>query len=92
MSVKPKLNKAMVVNTATLLDERGTTHGNFPQQATAAQCIKSIMGTSPNWEHMPPHRREALEMIATKLSRICYGNPDHADHWDDIRGYAELGK
>ena len=29
-------------------------------------------------------------MIIAKLSRIIYGNPNHADHWIDIAGYAKL--
>jgi len=33
---------------------------------------------------------EALEMIATKLSRIVNGNPNKIDNWDDIAGYATL--
>jgi len=34
----------------------------------------------------------ALEMISLKLARIICGDPNFADHWDDIAGYAELGK
>jgi hypothetical protein len=33
---------------------------------------------------------EALEMIASKMSRIVNGNPDKVDNWDDIAGYAKL--
>jgi hypothetical protein len=33
---------------------------------------------------------EALEMIASKMSRIVNGNPDKIDNWDDIAGYAKL--
>jgi hypothetical protein len=77
---------------STLIEERGGTHGDFPHQARCSQALKSIMGTTPNWEHLHAHQREALEMISTKISRICYGDPNCADHWDDIAGYAQLGK
>jgi hypothetical protein len=33
---------------------------------------------------------EALEMIASKMSRIVNGNPDKVDNWHDIAGYATL--
>lgn len=31
-------------------------------------------------------------MILAKIARIVSGDPNHADHWDDIAGYALLGK
>jgi hypothetical protein len=31
-------------------------------------------------------------MILHKLARVLSGNPDNADHWDDIGGYARLGR
>jgi hypothetical protein len=33
---------------------------------------------------------EALEMIAHKIGRIVNGDPDYADSWIDIAGYAKL--
>jgi hypothetical protein len=33
---------------------------------------------------------EALSMIVMKISRILTGDPNHADHWADIAGYATL--
>ena len=33
---------------------------------------------------------EALEMIVHKMARIVNGNPDNADSWLDIAGYAML--
>jgi hypothetical protein len=29
-------------------------------------------------------------MIATKASRVLQGDPNHADSWADIAGYAQL--
>ena len=31
-------------------------------------------------------------MILLKIARIICGDPTYADHWDDIAGYAMLGK
>jgi hypothetical protein len=42
------------------------------------------------WYKMRPDQREALEMIANKISRILNGNPDFVDSWEDIAGYAIL--
>lgn len=33
---------------------------------------------------------ESLDMILHKIGRIIAGDPTHADHWDDIAGYAKL--
>jgi len=33
---------------------------------------------------------EALDMIAHKIARILNGDPNYADSWDDIAGYAKL--
>jgi hypothetical protein len=35
-------------------------------------------------------QREALDMIAHKIARIINGDPDYADSWVDIAGYATL--
>ena len=45
---------------------------------------------SPNWSDMPDDMREALEMIAHKIGRILNGDPNYADSWIDIAGYAKL--
>ena len=39
---------------------------------------------------LSPDQREALEMIAHKIARILNGDPDYADSWHDIAGYAQL--
>lgn len=77
---------------AVILRERNSTHGDFSLNACISQSIKSAMAISPPiWREIDAVKREALEMIALKISRICSGSPDHADHWQDIIGYASLG-
>lgn len=39
---------------------------------------------------MPLVVREALDMLANKLSRALNGNPEYVDTWLDIAGYAQL--
>lgn len=80
------------MNADTLLQERGSTHGSFASNAHFAQHIRALCRSTPQWGSMPPEHQEALDMIACKLSRILSGQSLHADHWDDIAGYAQLAR
>lgn len=71
-----------------VLQERKKTHGSFAMNASISQGLKGIFQYGS-----PPTKvvhREALDMIALKLSRILSGQADFKDHWDDIAGYAKL--
>jgi hypothetical protein len=48
------------------------------------------MRSTPGWANMPDDAKESLDMIATKIGRILYGDPNHHDSWHDIAGYAKL--
>ena len=72
------------------LTERGAQYGSFARQTVVAQELKRIMREAPKWGALAPDQKEALEMIATKISRILNGNPDHHDGWHDAAGYAKL--
>lgn len=76
-----------------ITETRQTTHGSFNSNAVFSQALKneirSTMGSG--WQQLPPEQREALDMIALKLSRIVSGKAFTADHWLDIAGYATLG-
>ena len=50
----------------------------------------AIRALRPKFEGMAPDQCEALEMIQHKIARILNGDPDYADSWDDIAGYAKL--
>jgi len=76
---------------AALTSERGKTHGSWHTQANTAQALKSIFRDRCSAQ-VTKDQREAIEMILVKISRIITGNPNEADHWDDIAGYAHLGK
>lgn len=72
------------------LNERGSTHGEFNVSARTVQTLKRAMRNSPNWEKLADSQKESLEMIQHKIGRILHGNPNHADSWHDIAGYATL--
>lgn len=78
-------------NTLTeTLNERGKRYGDFSDQAVIAQAIKSTMHNACDPSKLSPHQWEALDMIANKIGRILNGDPNYADSWIDIAGYAKL--
>lgn len=79
-----------MTNTDELLAERGKTHGDYADHANITQNLKDAMRDEPGWNRLDPMQRETLEMIAHKIGRILAGNPNFADHWDDLCGYARL--
>ena len=79
-----------MIDTKSLLEERKQTHSKFEEHARCTQRMMHAMMQERNWYELSPEYREALHMIAHKMARICTGNPSHADHVDDIIGYAML--
>jgi hypothetical protein len=73
-----------------ILSEREPTHGRFQESAELAQNLKYRMAEAPNWGILLSDQRQALEMIATKISRILCGDRNLVDSWEDIAGYAIL--
>lgn len=76
-----------------ILTERGKRYGRFEDHAKLSQALKYAI-----WEHLDYDQRgwfvadqqEALEMICHKIARIANGDPNYADSWRDIAGYATL--
>lgn len=73
-----------------VLDERGRRYGKFAAHAVISQQITDTMRVTDGWNALAPDQREALEMIAHKIARILNGDPNYADSWVDIAGYAKL--
>ena len=72
------------------LAARGERYGSYPEQCRISQNIKRAMIDSPNWATLSDDKKEALEIIAVKMGRILNGDPEYADSWHDIAGYAKL--
>lgn len=80
----------------SLTQKRQMTHGDWADTALNAHRLKDALtmaiedregrGQTP----LHPPQFEALEMILAKIARIVSGDPNHADHWVDIAGYAAL--
>jgi len=69
---------------------RDASYGPFAKQAGMAQTLKAIMRTARGWDNLDSDMKEALDMIAAKMSRVLIGDPKVADSWHDIAGYARL--
>ncbi|MDE2426699.1 MAG: hypothetical protein KGO96_12410 [Elusimicrobia bacterium] len=79
------------------LAECGSRYGDFTDHARIVDAMlgiaegNSALGRfSTSWEKMKPHQRQALRVIFDKLARILNGDPDYADNWHDLQGYAKL--
>jgi Domain of unknown function (DUF6378) len=72
------------------LAERGARYGKFTSHAGITQAIKTFMRATGKWGALQADQQEALEMVAHKIGRILNGDPDYADSWIDIAGYARL--
>ena len=80
------------MNNNEILAERSKTHGDFKDHAKTAQQLKfTLREQSKDWQiNFSYTQQEALEMICHKIARIVAGDPNFADHWRDIAGYATL--
>ena len=80
------------LNIAAILTERGNRYGKFTTHAEHTQTLKAIFRAKmgEKWDNLADDQKEALEMIAHKLGRIMNGDPNYADSWVDIAGYAKL--
>lgn len=72
------------------LDERGARYGVFSKHANVSQALKKTLFYCRAKGSLADDQAEALEMICHKLARIVNGDPDYADSWLDIAGYAQL--
>jgi len=81
-----------MTNVENTLEQRGSRYGDFVDQGRITQNIKRAMRDGTKWESLSDDKKEALEMIASKISRILNGDPEYWDSWHDIAGYASLAE
>ncbi len=74
------------------LSERGQRYGLFTGHAHVAQDLKRVVRLHlvARDKKLTDDQQEALDMIFHKIGRIVNGDPDYADSWHDIAGYAKL--
>jgi len=71
------------------LQERGKRYGVFTRHAEISQQLKEVINQYQT-KVLAADQQEALDMICHKIGRILNGDPDYADSWHDIAGYAQL--
>ena len=76
----------------TTLTERGSRYGKFTSHARITQRLKHIITDELAMRDriLDDDQQEALDMICHKIGRIVNGDPNYADSWVDIAGYAKL--
>ena len=74
------------------LKERGARYGRFVDHAeVTTQLFKAAFLTLDGAQgRLSADQFEALHMIFHKIGRIIAGDPNYADSWHDIAGYAQL--
>lgn len=74
------------------LEERGNRYGDFMGHAEITMKLKNSIRASAalHGKALADDQQEALDMICHKIGRIINGDPDYADSWHDIAGYAQL--
>jgi hypothetical protein len=79
-------------NVADTLAERGSRYGTFEGHAQVTQDLKKLVSKhlTIRCKELSADQQEAIDMIMHKLGRIINGDPDYADSWHDIAGYATL--
>lgn len=85
-----KIEKLNGINAT--LQERGKRYGEFENHAYITQDYKNLLRQQLNEKNkcLKRYHQEALDMIFHKIGRIVNGDPDYADSWIDIAGYAKL--
>lgn len=73
-----------------VLNERGTTHGPFQDNARISQSLRRFFRERGGWSKLLPEQAQALDEFALKIARILSDSPDCIEHWFDIAGYATL--
>lgn len=69
---------------------RANRYGDFRDVGAISQGMLEVAQASPGWGRMDAFQREGTTMILHKLARALSGDPNYADNWHDIGGYAKL--
>ena len=74
------------------LAERGSRYGVFTGHAHVTMDLKRSIHAHlvARDKKLTDDQQEAIDMICHKIGRIINGDPNYADSWVDIAGYAKL--
>lgn len=79
-------------NVDAILNARGSRYGNFLDHARVTYKLKEVARNfaEEKGKTFAVDQCEAMDMIFHKIGRILNGDPNYADSWIDIAGYAQL--
>lgn len=80
----------MTKPTDQLLNERGSTHGAFSENARLSQGFEDLARTGKNWDSLTAVQKEALKLLFHKTARLLSGNAKFIDCPKDMIGYIQL--
>lgn len=74
------------------IKQRDSVHGDYQSSAKLLMDIVTKLQEAADEcdTKLSPDQRLSLTMILLKVARIVSGDPNFADHWHDIAGYARL--
>jgi len=72
------------------LKTRADRYGDFKDVAQISQDFMVVARGTSGWFRMDDTQREGTTLILHKLARALSGDPNYADNWHDIAGYAKL--
>ena len=82
----------MTTDITATLEERGNRYGKFTNQPEIILFRAMVISgyAAARGCVLADDQQEALDIICHKIGRIINGDPDYADSWIDIAGYALL--
>jgi hypothetical protein len=91
------VRKSSPVGVSATLAERGKRYGDFSVHAEIAQNMQASLhagctAAGKDWYELSAVQRQALTVICDKMARVISGDPNYADNWHDIQGYAKLAE
>ena len=82
--------KSKGVDVSILLAGRAKRYGAFKDHAVISQGLQDVMRAALGWRRLAPDQKEALIMVQHQVARVLNGDPNYADNYVDIAGYAKL--
>jgi hypothetical protein len=92
MNASPSASILRATDVDATLNERGSRYGAFTGHAHVTMDLKRVIRSHliARDKKLADDQIEALDMICHKIGRIVNGDPNYADSWVDIAGYAKL--
>lgn len=78
------------VSVEVTLEDRGKSYGEYADGTRIAMRLFDIVQSGPSYGEMNAGQQYAMFMFCAKMARLLNGDPNHADSWLDVAGYATL--